>query len=96
MATYRCLVRGENFARRNHAGRELVGFYTTRWVEAVNPEEAEYLTVARLRKEPDFQQPEGYAPNAPAKVFIEEIEPVDALPTVQGGATWFRMDEQLL
>ena len=96
MPFYRCLIRGENFAWKTDAGWELMGFYTTRWVQALHPAAAEQRVVARLREEPKFQRPDGYAGGPPAKVFVEEVAKVKALPRGRGsGAAWFAMDEQI-
>ena len=94
MPFYRCFIRGENFASKKDSGWDLMGFYTTRWVQASNPPAAEQRAVAQLRQEPEFQRPEGYFGGPPAKVFVEEITHVKALPLKRGnGATWFAMDE---
>jgi hypothetical protein len=95
MPFYRCLIRGENFAWKTDSGWELMGFYTTRWVQASHAPAAEQHVVTRLREEPEFQRPDGYVGGPPTKVFIEEIAKVRSLPLRRGsGATWFVMDEQ--
>jgi hypothetical protein len=85
MPFYRCVVRGENFAWKKGSGWELMGFYTTRFVQALNPAAAERRVVAWLRTEPPFQRPDGYAGAPPATVYVEEIEKIGKLPLRRGG-----------
>jgi hypothetical protein len=94
MPWYRCYVQGENFLRATaETGRiERFGFYTTRWVEAGSPEEAETKALALMRSEDTFAPPLGHAPPKDAKVYFEKIIEVDG-PRKQGGATWFPMEE---
>jgi hypothetical protein len=99
MVWYRCLIRGENFPRWDlddqdkPVGVRKYGFYTTRWVVASSPKEAEKNALALLRREKMFALPPGEPKPAEAKVFFEEI--VRTGPTLRrgAGATWFPMDE---
>jgi hypothetical protein len=94
MPYYRCLIRGENFAWPNGGDWDLMGFYTTRWVQALNPAAAETKAVEALSKEPEFKKPEGYCSGPPARVCVEEIDNVKRLPLMRGrGATWFAMED---
>jgi hypothetical protein len=71
---YRCFIRGENFLFRVDGVSKRVGFYTTRWLDAENPEQAEASVIALLRNEPDLQKPDWYdGSGPPAKVYVEEI-----------------------
>jgi hypothetical protein len=75
MATYRCLVRGENFRLEVNEERRLHGFYTTRWVEAENPDSAEEVVVSLLKQESILQKPDWHDGSGPAAMmFVEEIE----------------------
>lgn len=51
MKYYRVLLNGENFLIRLDGKKELMGFYTTRFVSAVDPDDAELKSVEMLRKE---------------------------------------------
>jgi hypothetical protein len=53
---------------------------------------AEIATLALMRSEPIFALPDDYAEPVSAMVFFEKIEDVRG-PQIQGGATWFTMDE---
>jgi len=95
MPYFRCFIRGENIAWPDGDSWQLMGCYTTRWVQALNPQRAELKAVSTLRHEPEFQRPEGYNGGPPAKVFVEKFEQVSNLPVKRGrGATWFSMEDQ--
>jgi hypothetical protein len=75
MEAYRCFVRGENFRLEIDGERALHGFYTSRWVEADSPNEAEVAVVALLKQDPILQKPDWHDGSGPqAKVYVEEIE----------------------
>lgn len=76
MKWFRCLIEGENFPGELANTKELIGFYTTRFVEANTPEEAEMKALDNLKSEESFQLPEGVRPPENAKVYFEEIEEV--------------------
>jgi hypothetical protein len=70
----------------------LMGFYTTRWVEASTAEDAELIALEMLRSE--FQFSEKQKQKAPdARVYFEEIIEVepDNTRNPNSGATWFEM-----
>ena len=61
--------------------RSLHGFYTTRWVEAENPEQAEEIVVSMLRQEPILRKPDRHDGSEPAAtVYVEEIEAIEGEP----------------
>ena len=94
MPLYRCFIRGENFPMMRDGEFQLMGFYTTRWVEAPTPEAAETAGVDMLRAEYRFSDEEKQrAPNA--RVYFEEVVEVPSdTPRIppNGGATWFEME----
>ena len=89
------MIRGENFPGQVMRMKGLVGFYTTRFVEAASVEEAETLGVEIIRNDPDLllKRQKHRLLKPPAKVFFEEIVEVaadtDRVPNK--GATWFSM-----
>ena len=93
MALYRCLIRGENFPGQLMLSKGLVGFYTTRFVEADSAEAAELAGLDVLRHDPDLQiRLEKLQQQEPqAKVYFEEIVEVDpdTKRVPNKGATWF-------
>ena len=94
MKLYRCMVRGENFPGELIGKKGLVGFYTTRWVEAVSLEEAEISALEAVRIDPAFEivSPK-LREQFKAMVYFEEIlEVPPETPRVPSkGATWFDM-----
>ena len=73
---------------------QLMGFYTSRWVEADTAEAAERLALEMIRSE--FQFSEEDRRRAPdAKMFFEEIVEVepDTPRGLNKGASWFPMEE---
>jgi len=76
MPVFRCFIRGENFPGSLTGESELVGFYTTRFVEAPSPSAAELVALDLLRAEPEFElvRPEDRMENA--QVYFEQIEEV--------------------
>ena len=72
--------------------KTLMGFYTTRWVEAADHEEAKSLVLGTLRSEPALiDVPQGCG----AEIFWEEVEPVEAgdVPEIQCGFTFFPSED---
>jgi len=79
MPWFKCFAAGENFYRLDDGNVERFGFYTTRWVEAKNSQEAEVKVVEMLRQEPQLARPEWYDGREPRPaVSIERIEEVPA------------------
>ena len=92
MPFYRILLRGENFVIWNEEGWELVGFYANRWVQAPNPNSAEMRVIEQMRKDPQFQKPEGYQGGPEAKVFVDEIKRLRMPPLRRPlGCTYYPM-----
>ncbi len=90
MAWFKCSIEGENFPGVLVRKKGLVGFHTTRWVEAPSADEAEALALEALRVEPNFQIKTPDIAND-AKVYFNEIVEVDGPGGVNSGATWFSM-----
>lgn len=91
MPWFKCLIHGENFPGILIGEVREVGFYTTRFVEAPNPEQAEILALARIRDEPKLQKTKDLIPGERAKVYFDEIEevPREDVPEIQEGFSWY-------
>ena len=70
---YRVLVRGENFLLNLDGKNQKLGFYTTRFVEAPNEEEAEERAFAMLRNDPKLQKGVLNEKSDVPVMFAEEI-----------------------
>jgi hypothetical protein len=93
MPFYRCLANGQNFPGTLLDAEGKVGFYTTRWVQALNPRAAELKAMAMLRREPLLSRPDARSPDA--RVFFDEVVRIDKLPLRRGmGLTLYAYDER--
>jgi hypothetical protein len=88
MAWFRCFARGESFPIFE-GKRGMWGFYTTRYVEATDAEDAELKALELLRNEPALQVEAGTPGVENAKVFFEEIEQVDRPGAPNAGFRFF-------
>jgi len=75
MPLFRCFIRGDNFPGKLVGQGKLVGFYTTRFVEASSRDEAEAVVVGWLRDDPDLAVSTKHQ-TAEAKVYFEKIDEV--------------------
>ena len=95
MAWFRCFICGENFPGVLAGVPGLVGFYTTRFVEATDSGEAEALALELLRDEPCLAlPPPDDHPAGNARVTFEKISelPASSVPTQQPGFVWHPME----
>jgi len=89
MATWRVLLRGENFWIIFDGQPKRVGFYTTRIVDGVNAESAELAAVDVLRAE-EVLQGNLNEPGDSPMIYAEEIvEVVDVEPGAIAGFSFF-------
>ncbi len=94
MPWFRCLARGENFLLKEDGVLKLFGFYTTRWVEAANAEEAEFSALATLKADEFFEDMPKDQRNKEARVYFEEIEQCTKEPKKAGkGFIFFEMSD---
>ena len=94
MPLFRCFIRGENFPGKLVGKREPIGFYTTRFVDAQSPEQAEMLAVDLLRDDEDLEVPPEHR-SQDARVYFEKIEELaaDAERGPNRGFAFFSMDD---
>jgi hypothetical protein len=95
MPHYRVLLRGENFWLRIDERPRRMGFFTTRFVEAPDVEQAGQAALALLRGEGRLK-PRNEATDAPL-VFFDEIEEVQAadIQVVATGLSFYPDDREL-
>jgi hypothetical protein len=80
MPWFRCLTCSENFLLSVDGELKLMGFYKTRWVEALDAQSAEMSALAMLRADPFFAEMPVAQRNAEARVRFDEIEPLACRP----------------
>ena len=93
MAWFRLFACGEDFPVILDGNVELVGFYTTRYIEAETAGEAEAIASEQLFEDEDLQPPPGYEEYQPRIVF-EEVEQVAEPLDINDGFMFFPMDEE--
>jgi hypothetical protein len=93
MAWYRLFACGEDFPVILDGNVEIVGFYTTRFVEAETQGEAEALASELLFADEDLQPPPGYEEYQP-RLSFEEVEQVAAPIDIADNFSFFRMDAE--
>ena len=96
MPIFRCLILGENFPTVDDDGeRELIGFYTYRYVESSGKEEAEILALSDLRQNEWLQNLKDLVdPEEPeTRVHFEEIVEVESSSVDGTGFSFFPMNE---
>lgn len=92
MAWFRVFACGEDFPVVLEGRVEIVGFYTTRYVEADTPGEAEAIVSESLFEDPDLEPPPGYD-DIQSRIMCEEVEEVAEPIDANDGFMFFPMDE---
>lgn len=80
---FRVFLRGSNFVVRNHDSRrrERLGWYTTRYVRAAAPDEAELKAVDAIRKEARLRRVTlNIGSSNPPRIYCKEISPCPRRP----------------
>lgn len=95
MNWYRCLIRGENFPGALIGEAHPIGFFTTRYVEALTPDAAEMKALSNLKLHPSLQLPKGVNKPKNARVYFEEIVEVsaDEVTDTDMGFSFHAMDD---
>jgi hypothetical protein len=73
-------------------GESKHGFYTNRFVEAVDEKAAELAAVDQLRTKQTLRDVVRNAPNDPPRVFLDQLQELssfDGLPSLDQGLVWY-------
>jgi hypothetical protein len=92
MAWFRVFACGEDFPVVLNGQVEVVGFYTTRYVEADSASDAEAIASELLFEDPDLEAPTGYD-DFQSRIIIEEVEQVAAPIDIDDNFSFFPMEE---
>lgn len=95
MKKYRVLVRGENFLMHLQTVDRKVGFYTTQFVEAEDPEQAEFAAMDALRAHPSLSGKVLNDRSDPPMIYADEIEELksfDGYPAPGTGLAFFESE----
>ena len=89
MPWFKCLVRGQGFPLTLEGKSRSWSFYANRCVEARDEDAAEAAVVAMLRRDPDLSLGPGVVGRERARLFFEDIAPVDSPSGPNKGFTFF-------
>lgn len=95
MNQYKVFVEGRNFLIAGTDGEAKRGFFTTRFVEAADVEDAEGAAVEQLRARQDLHDLTRNRPDDPPRLFVLEIEELhsfDGLMSSDQGLVWYPED----
>lgn len=95
MPWFRTFIRGEHFLLESEGQVRALGFFTTRFVEASTPADAEFAAVGLVRADAKLRTSVRNDHSDPPKMFVDEIEEIEALdvPADNPGYTFFSEDE---
>ncbi len=85
---YKVLLQGENFLLDMDGNKQKYGFFTTRWVQAGHPSEAEALALQELHNDKKLKGMAYNAADDPPVLRVDEWEEVDALQPATGLALY--------
>jgi hypothetical protein len=93
MKKYRILINGRNFILDMGDGVAKHGFYTTRFVEASDSDDAEFKAMASIRKRDDIKPMLRNAAGDLPMLYAEEIQEIESFEGVENleqGFAWYR------
>jgi len=93
MAWFRLFACGEDFPVIIDGNVEVVGFYTTRYIEAPTPGEAEAIASELLFDDEDLRPPPGDWSDLQPRIVFEEVEQVAEPLDINDGFNFFPMEE---
>ncbi len=92
MKKFRVFLRGENFLLKEEGSVKRFGFYTTRFVEALDEDQAEQTAVELVRKEDQLQEAVWNDQSDPPMIFVEEIDEISTFESHGGGFSFYEDD----
>jgi len=94
MNCYRILLLGENFLIRKWFKMKMMGFYATRFVKALDEEQAELEAVKMIKDDHRLiKMTKNKSGQTMPKIYLDEIERIeDSQMQKSSGYTWFEMD----
>lgn len=90
---YGVMLRGENFAIKSEAEVENLGFFTTRFVKARSPEEAELVALNMIRTDKSLLKVLMRESEFESKIYLEKVWAVPWWKRLGGdGYTFYPME----
>ena len=78
MNKYQVYINGENFLMMNEGSKKTMGFYTTRWVEALSPKEAEIKAIELIKNDQDLKAATCNEKHDQPMLYVEEITEIES------------------
>ena len=78
MKKYQLFLNGRNFLINMEGKPQRHGFYTTRWVEAENPDDAELKAVENIKADSELKKCVLNDKDDPPMIYLEEIYELDS------------------
>jgi len=92
---YGVMLRGENFEIKSEAGVENFGFFTTRFVKAITPEEAELVAMEMVRTDKSLLETLFSESKLESKIYLEKMWSERWWKRLGGdGYTFFAMESE--
>lgn len=92
MKKFRVFLRGEHFFLKEEGLVERYGFYTTRFVEALDEDQAEQTAVELVRKEDQLREAVWNDQPDPSMIFVEEIVEISTFESQGSGFSFYEED----
>lgn len=92
---YGVMLRGENFEVKSEAGVENLGFFTTRFVKARTPKEAELVAIEIVRTDKSLLESLFSESKLESKIYLEKVWSERWWKRIGGGGyTFFAMESE--
>ncbi len=91
MKKYMVMLDGRNFEIEIDGKVQKLGFFTTRWVEAINPKEAELKAVELIKTDESLVKSVRNSKDSPPMIYLSELSEIDSFAgiTFQAAAIHF-------
>ena len=92
MKKYKVLLQGDNFLLDFDGKPEKHGSYTTIFVEAIDPEEAEKISINLIRNDPDLKAAVLNRQDDPPMIYTNEVNELISFEDIEplgGGYTFY-------
>lgn len=96
MKKYEVIINGTNYLSIVDGSPKKIGFYVTRYVEALNPDQAEKKGIELIRNDPSVSELSCNLPDDLPIIALEEmyeIESFDGLETLNPGFGFYNEDD---
>ena len=89
MNKYQALLEGKNFLIESEGKLQKHGFYTTRYIEAKNPEEAELKAVETIKNDRELIDAVKNERSNPPMIYLEELYELESFEGLNSPETGY-------